>query len=192
MITITASGFVPRKPELQLVGAKRTPKCEFDVLDSRRTLVAGQWESVWESVTFVAWAEEAESIAERLDKGYQITCTGLQETSHWTDQAGAKHKAIRYRLTAWDSKPPRQNEAGDGRQQQPEREQQHPARQQPREPNGNRNDTVQRRGQGHREPQGHREDFGHDQGRPIDQHSYEDLRQESYPGDDPGNNTLTM
>lgn len=115
MITITASGFIAKKPELQLVGAKRTPKCEFDVVDSRREWRDGQWETVWERATFVAWSEEAEKVAERLDKGYVVTCTGLQETSIWTDSSQTKRKTVKYKLTAWESKPPsvRPPEGGD-------------------------------------------------------------------------------
>jgi single-stranded DNA-binding protein len=112
MITITASGFIARKPELVLVGAKRTPKCEFTVCDVRRDFQNGEWVDVWEYVTFVAWREEAEKVASRLDKGHTITCTGLQETSTWTDQQQVKHKSVKYRLTAWDSKPPRKPEGG--------------------------------------------------------------------------------
>lgn len=109
MISITASGFIAGKPELQLVGAKRSRKCEFAVVDTRRAFHNGEWQDVWERVTFVAWDEEAERIASTLDKGFTVCCTGLQETSPWTDSAGVTKKSVKYRLTAWSiERKPRQ------------------------------------------------------------------------------------
>ncbi|MDO8279822.1 MAG: single-stranded DNA-binding protein [Burkholderiaceae bacterium] len=101
MISIFASGFIAGKPELQLVGSKRIRKCEFAVCDIRRAHLNGDWHDVWERVTFVAWDDEAEKIASTLDKGFNVSCTGLQETHEWVDAAGAKRKVVKYKLTAW-------------------------------------------------------------------------------------------
>ncbi len=101
MITIVATGFIPAKPELLLVGNKRRKKCEFTVVDSRRAWADGGWETVWERAVFVAWDEEAERVASTLDKGTNVTCTGMQETSKWVDNSGQARQAVKYRLTAW-------------------------------------------------------------------------------------------
>ena len=132
MISITASGFIAGKPELQIVGTKRARKCEFAVVDTRRALQNGTWQDVWERVTFVAWDEEAERIASTLDKGFHVSCTGLQETNHWEDSAGGKHKSVKYKLTAWSiERKPRQSNDRDaappGGAQQQERRRAPPA-----------------------------------------------------------------
>lgn len=132
MISIFASGFITGKPELQLVGTKRLRKCEFAVVATRRALQNGTWQDVWERATFVAWDEEAEKIASTLDKGFQVSCTGTQETNHWEDSAGGKHKSVKYKLTAWSiERKPRQSNDRDaappGGAQQQERRRAPPA-----------------------------------------------------------------
>jgi single-stranded DNA-binding protein len=112
MISIFASGFIPAKPELLLVGNKRRKKCDFTVVDSRRAWVDGGWETVWERVVFVAWDEEAEKVASMLDKGTNVSCTGVQETSKWSDGSGQTRQAVKYRLTAWQID--RRGRAGEG------------------------------------------------------------------------------
>lgn len=133
MITIMASGFIAEKPELLLVGATNTAKCEFDVVSGRREYRKGNPETVWERATFVAWDAEAEKIAERLDRGTSVTCTGLQETSTWTDGSGQKRRKVKHRLTAWMIEPQRHAVTGDqGQRAQPTRQSQQPqARPQP-------------------------------------------------------------
>ena len=131
MISITAAGFIGEKPELLLVGSNNTAKCEFDVVWGRREYKRGEWVTAWERATFVAWEAEAEKIAERLDKGFNVTCTGLQETSTWQDKAGQKHRTIKYRLTAWiveSRHAPSQEEHGQREQpaRQPDQPQAHP------------------------------------------------------------------
>lgn len=109
MISVTAFGFIGEKPQLQMVGANHQ-KVEFDVIWPRRVFSAGEWKTVWERATFVAWAEEAEQIAFSLEKGNEVSCTGIQETSEWTDKAGQKRSKVKYKLTAWIkqyNKPPR-------------------------------------------------------------------------------------
>lgn len=100
MITVTAVGFIGEKPVLQMVG-RDSQKVEFDVIWNRRASQAGAWKTVWERATFVAWGEEAENIATTLEKGNNVSCTGLQETSEWMDASGTKKYKARYRLTAW-------------------------------------------------------------------------------------------
>lgn len=100
MISVTASGFVPNKPQLQYFPSNRQ-KVEFDVVSQRRAYVDGAWKTVYERATFVSWGEEAEDIATHLDKGSNVSCTGLQETSEWTDKDGNKRSKVRYQLTAW-------------------------------------------------------------------------------------------
>lgn len=101
MMTITATGMVPEKPELLLVGKRHARKCEFMVVDSRWIPVDGKWRTVWERVVFVAWDDQAEKLASRLEPGSQVCCTGLLETERWEDKHGQKRYSPRYRLTAW-------------------------------------------------------------------------------------------
>lgn len=100
MISVTATGFIGEKPQLQVVSAS-SQKVEFDVIWGRRAFSAGQWKTAWERATFVAWGEEAERIAGSLDKGNNVSCTGLQETSEWTDRDGNKRSKVKFKLTAW-------------------------------------------------------------------------------------------
>lgn len=101
MITVTAHGFLAEKPQLEVFGQNRQ-KAEFDVLWNRRQNVGGEWKTVWERATFIAWGEDAERVASTLEKGSEVSCTGLQETSEWIDRAtGAKRYRVRYKLTAW-------------------------------------------------------------------------------------------
>ena len=100
MISVTATGFIGEKPQLQVVSAT-SQKVEFDVIWGRRAFSAGQWKTAWERATFVAWGEEAERIAGSLDKGSNVSCTGLQETSDWADRDGNKRSKVKFRLTAW-------------------------------------------------------------------------------------------
>lgn len=100
MITCFAHGFIPDKPTVELIGANKA-KCEFTVVSQRSVRRGENWETVWERAIFVAWDEEAERVASRLDKGTNVTCTGNQETSHWTDASGAKRYITKYRLTSW-------------------------------------------------------------------------------------------
>jgi single-stranded DNA-binding protein len=101
MMTITATGLVPEKPELLLVGKRHARKCEFVVVDSRWIPVNGQWRVVWERVVFVAWDDQAEKLASKLEPGSHVCCTGLLETERWEDKHGQKRYSPRYRLTAW-------------------------------------------------------------------------------------------
>ena len=115
MITVFAHGFVGEKPELQRVG--KTHKVEFDVVSQRsvRNKESQQWDKVWERATFVAWDDEAERIASTLDKGNNVTCTGVQETSSWVDNAGKKQYRTKYKLTAWNKEfQPRADSASRG------------------------------------------------------------------------------
>lgn len=102
MITVTAVGFISEKPQLVPVTAN-SQKCEFDVVWGRSAKEAGTWVTKWERATFVAWNEEAERIATQFEKGHDVTCTGVQETSTWEDrQSGQKRFKVKYRLTAWN------------------------------------------------------------------------------------------
>lgn len=85
-----AIGFIAEKPELTLVGARQVRKCEFEVVWTRRAHRDGQWQSVYERATFVAWNDQAEACAEQLDKGIDVHCVGEQETSSWTPQGATK------------------------------------------------------------------------------------------------------
>ncbi len=101
MMTITATGLIPQKPELLLVGKRHARKCEFTVVDSRWIPVDGKYRSVWERVVFVAWDDQAEKLASSLEPGCHVCCTGLLETERWEDKHGQKRYSPRYRLTAW-------------------------------------------------------------------------------------------
>lgn len=114
MITCFAHGFIAEKPAVEMVGA-RSCKCEFNVLSSRSVKRGDGWETVWERATFVAWDDEAERVATRLDKGSRVTCTGTQETSSWNDQSGKKRYITKYRLTSWSVEQKRQQQSGEGR-----------------------------------------------------------------------------
>jgi len=103
MMTLNAVGFVPDKPELTLVGSKGRRKCEFDVVSSRRENRNGEWVDVWERATFVAWEEDAQRCAEKLEAGMDIHAVGLQETSSWTPQGATKPVyRTKYRLLHWE------------------------------------------------------------------------------------------
>lgn len=101
MMTITATGLIPQKPELLLVGKRHARKCEFVVVDSRWIPVDGKYRPVWERVVFVAWDDQAEKLASSLEPGCHVCCTGLLETERWEDKHGQKRFSPRYRLTAW-------------------------------------------------------------------------------------------
>ncbi len=87
---LDADGFIAEKPELTVVGAKRLRKREVDVVWTRRAFQNGEWQSVWERATFVAWNDLAEECAERLEKGMDVRCVGEQQTSSWTPQGAVK------------------------------------------------------------------------------------------------------
>lgn len=119
MITITASGFLGEKPILQFV-SKEHRKVEFDVISPRRVYRDGEWETVWERATFVAWDAEAEKVCMQLDKGSDVVCTGLQMTDDWVDRDQQKRRSIKYSLTAWEkrfSRAPQGNQSQDGGRQ---------------------------------------------------------------------------
>lgn len=101
MIEVTAVGFIAEKPELQLVGAKRQRKCEFDVVWGRRDF--SKRETVYERATFFAWDDDAQRIAELLDKGADVKCIGIQETYMWTPpNETRKRRIVKYRLVWWE------------------------------------------------------------------------------------------
>lgn len=102
MITVTASGFSPRQPDLRPV-SDTSVKCEFDVCCRRSTKVKGEWTTVFESVTFVAWNDDARFIAEHLTKGRELTAVGTQETSSWEANGETKRRTV-YKLVAYDLK----------------------------------------------------------------------------------------
>lgn len=108
MMSISATGFLVEKPELQYVGSNST-KCEFTVLAPRQTRRNNEWETVWERAVFVAWGEEAEIIASRMDKGSNVVCIGTQETSSWVDHQGQKRYMTKYKLSAWSIQRPSQD-----------------------------------------------------------------------------------
>lgn len=102
MITITASGFCPRQPDLRPI-RENLFKCEFDICSRRNTKVDGAWTSVVESVTFVAWNDEARRLAEHLTAGSEITAVGSQETSTW-EKDGVQKTRVLYKLLSYDLK----------------------------------------------------------------------------------------
>ena len=114
MITRFAHGFIAEKPTVEMVGL-RSCKCEFNALWSRREKRGDAWETVWERATFVAWDDEAERVASRLDKGSRVTCTGTQETKSGNDPTGKKRYITKYRLTSWSVEPQRQQQVGEDR-----------------------------------------------------------------------------
>jgi len=99
MITIVAEGFLAENPAVELIGQSR--KCEITVLWARSARKGSEWVTVWERAIFVAWDDEAERLASMLEKGSDVACTGVQETSTWIDRTGATRYSTRYRLTYW-------------------------------------------------------------------------------------------
>lgn len=167
MITCFAHGFLAEKPTIEMVGA-RSCKCEFNVLWSRSVKRGEAWDTVWERATFVAWDEEAERVASRLDKGSRVTCTGTQETHSWNDQTGKKRYITKYRLTSWSVEPQRQQQQGEGRSSAPR------SPQQDRQPSGPYRPAARPESQRYQEPSHRQFDDGH----------YED-HQGSYGNDRP-------
>ncbi len=124
MISVFANGFIGRKPELLLVGTNRRQKVEFDVISERREKdrASGEWVSVYERATFVAWDEEAMQIAERFDKGTELTCVGTQRTSKWKPPDGPERTFVKYDLDRWEiirRRPANVAEGGQQHQQRP-------------------------------------------------------------------------
>ncbi len=128
MITISATGFIGEKPQLLTVG-QSAQKCEFDIIWTRRSRTGGEWKTHWERATFVSWGEEAQQVAELLEKGNIVNATGVQETSEWVDrETKQKRTKVKYKLTAWSKvhmPRPQQNE-GDQSYAQAPRQQQAP------------------------------------------------------------------
>jgi len=100
-----AVGYCPRQPELRLL-SESTVKCEFEVLSKRNTKERGEWVTVVESATFVAWNDQARTLSEHLTAGREITAFGRQETNRWTDATGPKRRVV-YRLTDFEFCGPR-------------------------------------------------------------------------------------
>lgn len=92
MITCIADGYCPRKPVLKLVSETHR-KLEFDVVDKSFRKVGNEWVTTYESVTFEAWNEHAEYLAEKLDVGVELTATGRQETQTWKDKNTGETKS---------------------------------------------------------------------------------------------------
>jgi single-stranded DNA-binding protein len=105
VITIMASGYCPRQPELRVL-SENTVKCEFEVLSKRNTKEKGAWVTVVEAVTFVAWNDQARTLSEHLTAGREISATGRQETNRWEDATGPKKRVV-YRLTDFEFGGPR-------------------------------------------------------------------------------------
>ena len=141
MIKIDAQGRLAFQPELKLVG-NNFKVCEFRLLSSR--WAKGQEHT--EAATFFCFGEDAERFCELTEKGQEISATGVQETSHYTDSKGEKKTTIKYRMTWWEGgrKPYRADPAtqsnGQGNAQQNGQRNGHPGA------NGN--------GQGYSRPQG--------------------------------------
>lgn len=112
MITVIAVGYCPRQPELRVL-SETAVKCEFEVLSKRNVKEGGNWVSVIESATFVAWNDQARRLAEHLTAGREITATGRQETSRWTDATGVKKSRVVFRLTDFEFGGPRPERRSD-------------------------------------------------------------------------------
>lgn len=124
MITISAVGFLAEKPVLKMIGGGHRV-CDLTVLSSRSERRQGEWVKVWERAVFVAWDDEAERIASRLEKGSDVVCTGTQETQCWSPKGSTeKRYTTKYRLTAWQVLPRnREPQGGDESQGGAERRQ---------------------------------------------------------------------
>lgn len=112
MITIVAVGYCPRQPELRVL-SESVVKCEFEVLTKRNSRESGAWVTVIESATFVAWNDQARTLAEHLTAGREITAMGRQETQRWTDGAGVNKKRIVHRLTDFEFAGPKAERRGE-------------------------------------------------------------------------------
>lgn len=205
MITIAATGFTGEKPQLVVVG-NGFQKCEFDIVSSRRTKIDGIMQTVWERASFIAWGDEAEQIATYVERGNTLFCTGVQETSSWTDGAGAKRYKVRYGLTAWHKVPVQRPQHQQDAHPQPGGQQRQygggqPPRQQPnqRQPAGNvpaagRSDGApmehRHQQQSRTQPGGHSfpTDSGSEQHRGVDHYGHEGVPPEGYDNSEP----LTM
>lgn len=100
MIVVTASGFIPEKPRLNVFA--NSQNCKFDVVAIRRENQNGEWVNVYERASFVVWGQEAERVASRLDSGHTVMASGRQKTSRWTDDGGSQRSKVEYELLSWE------------------------------------------------------------------------------------------
>lgn len=120
MITITAVGYCKEKPSLR-VFQSGAQKCEFEVVDkSFRKVGDNKWEPIYEAATFVAWGDQAQLIAEKLEAGTNLEATGRQETSHWIDEAGKHRSRVLFKLYDFKVIPrPRTDQSGQANREAP-------------------------------------------------------------------------
>lgn len=98
-----SDGFIAKQPPLIQVG--NTVKIEFDICSKRsaRDRKGSGWIEIPEYVSFVAWGEEAERLADKLVPGREVSAIGLQETSSWTDKTtGHERSKVLFRLVHLD------------------------------------------------------------------------------------------
>ena len=177
MIHLTAYGYVPQQPKLVMVNTNNA-KVEFEILDRRSVKVNGQWETVFESATFVAWNEDAERIAEMFTMGREVWAVGRQETSRY-EQDGVKKRRVLYRVVDYGVIRRPKDESGGGQRggqgNQADRAEGNRQRNQPPAAAPTQRYARQERGDAGRPPQGAGQQPSRPQGR-------QDEQSERYPG----------
>lgn len=93
MIIVTADGYCAKQPVLTQINAT-TVKCEFAVISKRNVREDGQWTTVNEVATFVAWNDQARYVADKLVPGVELTAVGRQETSRWESAEGPRSRVL--------------------------------------------------------------------------------------------------
>ena len=81
---------VGRTPELRMLGANGTPKCDLWVAVDRWN--AGEKHTEWFNVT--AWRRLAEIVAEHVDKGSKVSITGHLRSDVYEAKDGSKRRSL--------------------------------------------------------------------------------------------------
>lgn len=103
---MTVSGRLASDPE-ERVWPSGARKVSFRVIWNRDAKINGSWTKVTEAVNFFAWtAKDApktdlgQMVLDRLIKGQEVFCTGVQETSQGSDPN--KPPFVAYRLIGFE------------------------------------------------------------------------------------------
>ena len=96
--TVTVVGNITRDPELRFT-ASGVAMANISVADSRRYQDRnGDWQEDTSFFTGTVWREQAEQIAESLQKGARVIVTGRLEQRSWETQEGDKRSVVEIQI----------------------------------------------------------------------------------------------